>query len=141
MNSRRQFLQAATAAAGLLALPGIPSASALLSRPGSRFERFANALHTPFEVDLDSESKVVLTLAEARLEQSGPETEHFSLRFHGPASTHLKQGAYRFEHLELGSSHIFIVPDGAGSGRPTYAAVFNCLKAPPEAVHPRAQTK
>jgi hypothetical protein len=51
----------------------------------------------------------------------------FSLLFHGTQSQPLGQGTYSFEHPQVGSFDLFIVPVAAENGRLHYQAVFNRL--------------
>ena len=124
MKTRRQFLQAAT---GMIALGGIPLGRCGLESE-SRYDRFAHAVNTPFEVELENGAKAVLVLAEARLQNTGPETENFQLLFRSASSVRLEQGTYSMGNRHIGRSDIFIVP-GTGTSNPGYTAVFNCLKA------------
>jgi hypothetical protein len=63
----------------------------------------------------------------------------FSLRFQGAGGT-LPQNTYTMRQAGLGNFPLFIVPEGPGSDRPTYMAIFtkfadsapNMLIAPPE---------
>ena len=48
----------------------------------------------------------------------------FSLVFHGPLEPVLPQRIYPFEHAELGTFDLFIVPLGPDDGHMQYEAVF-----------------
>ena len=52
----------------------------------------------------------------------------FSLLFQGPHDRLLPQGTYQFEHEQIGSFPLFIVPIGAAKGGIQYEAVFNRLE-------------
>lgn len=128
MKTRRQFLQAATAAAGVIAFPTVTLGWPASTSGESRYKRFAAAVNTPFEIELEGGKKVILILTEALLQQSGPDTESFLLRFQNTSAELLSQGTYPFENRHLGRSEIFIVPDGLASSRPACVAVFNSLR-------------
>jgi hypothetical protein len=53
--------------------------------------------------------------------------ESFSLLFHGAQSQPLGQGTYSFEHPQLGTFALFIVPVAAEGGQLHYQVVFNRL--------------
>ena len=53
--------------------------------------------------------------------------ESFALLFHGAQSQPLGQGTYSFEHPQLGTFELFIVPVAAENERLHYQAVFNRL--------------
>jgi hypothetical protein len=57
--------------------------------------------------------------------------ENFSLLFHGAQSQPLGQGTYSFEHPQIGSFDLFIVPIAAENGQLHYQAVFNRLVQAP----------
>jgi hypothetical protein len=57
--------------------------------------------------------------------------ESFSLMFDGAQSQPLGQGTYLFEHPQIGSFDLFIVPIAAENGRLHYQAVFNRLVQTP----------
>jgi len=56
--------------------------------------------------------------------------ESFSLLFHGAQSLPLAQGTHSFEHPELGTFELFIVPVAAENGLLHYQAVFNRMVPP-----------
>jgi hypothetical protein len=53
--------------------------------------------------------------------------ESFSLLFHGAQSQPLGQGTYSFDHPEVGTFALFIVPIASEGGRLHYQAIFNRL--------------
>ena len=57
---------------------------------------------------------------------SADQEDCFSLLFRGPAGRPLTQGTYRFEHGQLGSFSLFIVPMVLDQGGQGYEAIFNC---------------
>jgi len=97
--------------------------------------RFSSLLQTHFLVRTAAASEPVqielvqvtpggaVTKAGAQVQQF----ESFSLLFHGPQSQPLPQGTHSFEHPQLGTFELFIVPVAAESGRLHYQAVFNRL--------------
>jgi hypothetical protein len=53
--------------------------------------------------------------------------ERFSILFQGPHDKLLPQGTYQFEHDQIGSFPLFIVPIGSASDGIQYEAMFNRL--------------
>jgi hypothetical protein len=53
--------------------------------------------------------------------------ERFAITFQGPHDRLLPQGTYQFEHEQIGSFPLFIVPVSSASGGMQYEAVFNRL--------------
>ena len=53
--------------------------------------------------------------------------ERFAITFQGPRDRLLPQGTYQFEHEQIGSFPLFIVPVGTTKGGIQYEAVFNRL--------------
>jgi hypothetical protein len=97
-------------------------------------EKLARFVHTKFLVHSDASQVVEVDLVEAtRLQRTdslttlgSPERwESFSVVFNGPEQSPLAQGTYRFDHEELGSFALFIVPVGQERGSRQYQAVFN----------------
>lgn len=90
---------------------------------------FEPLLETDFRLHLEGADEIVLRLAKAtdlaiEGRPHGPRRP-FSLIFHGPAELRLPQAAYLFEHPELPSLRIFIVPLGPRDGVERYQAVFH----------------
>jgi hypothetical protein len=94
---------------------------------------FSKHVNTKFRVDLDSENSVELELTEVKTyvskhqEQSG--MERFSLYFQGPPAPHLPQMVYPFQHAEMDSFEMFLVPIGKNDGGFRYESVFNYFKS------------
>ena len=90
-------------------------------------ETFADRLGETFRVESDS-GPVDLRLASAeRGIQRGAKPQgrkQFSIVFVGPLEPVLPQRIYRFEHDELGSFELFIVPIGPDGSGMQYEAVF-----------------
>lgn len=96
------------------------------------FTAFATYLHTPFLVRHPHGSAQWLELVRADLHlpySGGPTGEQFSLRFGAGLTAPLGQDTYEFNHQELGTFDLFIVPMGRDAeGRFLYEAAFNrCL--------------
>lgn len=99
-----------------------------------QLETFTPFLNSAFRVLREPGSSVELILFEATpsrngllKESIGSEDTHtsFSLLFRGPMNRVLSQGTYRFEHEQLGSFVLFLVPVGPGGGGLRYEVVFN----------------
>ncbi len=97
--------------------------------------RFTALVKTRFRVRVDAE-QVELELAEVR--QFSPRigansqgatlrNECFSLIFSGPSSPYLEQRIYDFQHDELGTFSLFMVPIGKTKEALQYEVVFNRL--------------
>jgi hypothetical protein len=54
-----------------------------------------------------------------------PARAPFSLLFRGPKNVYLPQRIYRFEHDEMGTLEIFIVPIGPDAVGMRFEAIFN----------------
>ncbi len=92
---------------------------------------FLKHVGTEFRVDPGNDGDPVkLELASVTpIHRSGVGTrdDPFSAEFHGPAGPVLTQRIYSFDHAELGTLEIFIVPIGSDpkTGRMRYEAIFN----------------
>jgi len=77
----------------------------------------------------DGEASITMKLAAVQrgpVRTHGQRTEPFSLVFAAPQGTMWPQRMYTFEHPELGSNMIFVVPIGPGDDHVMlYEAVFN----------------
>jgi hypothetical protein len=100
------------------------------------YARFAASVKTRFRVLADASGSIELELAEVRLFQprlrqnlEGPtlKNECFSLIFNGPPSPHLEQKMYDFQHDDLGTFPLFVVPIGKTREAFQYEVVFNRL--------------
>jgi len=91
-------------------------------------DAFEAHLGTEFNV-VDGDSSIVMKLAavqRAPVRTHGERKEPFSLVFSAPPGTAWPQRMYTFEHPDLGSSVIFVVPIGHGPDQVMlYEAVFN----------------
>jgi len=94
---------------------------------------FSKHVNTKFGVDLDGENSVDLLLTEVKgyvskhQEQEG--MERFSIYFQGPAEPHLPQKLYAFNHAEMGSFEMFLVPIAKNDEGFRYESVFNYYKS------------
>ena len=90
-------------------------------------ELFKGLLGSAFQVD-DHGTKLTLRLTDVQLAQQprgvAPNPAMFSLRFQYVKGTALPQGTYQFQHPQLGSFAMFVVPS-AKVQKPTYTAIFN----------------
>ena len=91
-------------------------------------DAFETHVGTEFTV-VDGDASIVMKLAavqRAPVRTHGERTEPFSLVFSAPAGTAWPQRMYSFEHPELGTHVIFVVPIGLGPDQVMlYEAVFN----------------
>ena len=79
-----------------------------------------------FAVDRNA---VVVVKADQLVEAQCPgQGARFSLLFQGPHDRLLPQGTYQFDHDQIGSFPLFIVPVGAAKSGLQYEAVFNRLE-------------
>jgi hypothetical protein len=90
-------------------------------------EHFTPHVGTAFQVRLNPEETVELTLAEilGYPDHEGPRREPFSLVFRGPHRFALPQRIYQVEHEKAGPMEIFLVPIGPDAQGMRYEAVFN----------------
>jgi uncharacterized protein DUF6916 len=83
---------------------------------------------TAFTV-VDGDQSIVMRLAAVQrgpVRRHGERTEPFSIVFSAPKGTTWPQRIYSFEHPELGTNVIFVVPIGPGPDQAMlYEAVFN----------------
>jgi hypothetical protein len=100
------------------------------------FARFSALVKTRFRVQADATTRIELELAKATQLQSQirPNSdgtiltyECFSLTFNGPGSRCLEQKMYEFQHDELGTFSLFMVPIGKTRDSFQYEVVFNRL--------------
>jgi len=90
-------------------------------------EEFAAQLKKKFRVQVDETNAVDLVLAEVSELKLLPGVEQFSIVFRGPLETFLGQGMREFEHDEMGSFQLFLVPINKLDDGFSYEAVFNRL--------------
>ncbi len=93
---------------------------------------FSKHVNTKFRVVLDANNSVELELTEVKgyvskhFEQTG--MERFSIYFQGPAESSLPQQTYTFQHAEMGSFEMFLVPVAKNQAGFRYESVFNYFK-------------
>ena len=90
-------------------------------------ETFARLLNTKFMLHVQPGLDVELELMEVTtgpVEKVG-QGDCFSLVFRGPADIHLPQRIYTFEHPQIGSFDLFIVPIRRHTDGFYYEVIFN----------------
>jgi hypothetical protein len=86
---------------------------------------FLQHLNTSFAVRSADGTRARLVLAKVMEHPVTRNVEQFSLIFHAPAGTAIRDGTHAFRHGALGEFNMFIVPVGASSLRRTvYQACF-----------------
>ena len=92
-------------------------------------QTFSDQLESVFTVLAEGGIEIPLTLREVKplgTRQDGERiVDSFSLLFDGPMESQLAQSSFEFQHSELGSLIIFIVPIGPNGDAMQYEAVFN----------------
>jgi uncharacterized protein DUF6916 len=88
---------------------------------------FVAQLNTSFKVNGGAEL-IELKLVEVSEFRETPRQERFSVLFRGPRARPLSQGLYDFEHEEIGSFNLFIVPVAQDEQEISYEAVFNRVR-------------
>lgn len=90
---------------------------------------FAGHVSDEFQIDTGDGTSVALVLIEARA--LGAASGHpaagrgpFALIFRGPLSPVYPQATYRFNHAQIGTFDMFIVPVGPADGGLHYEAIF-----------------
>src|SRR5580698_6510504 len=100
------------------------------------FAKFSALIKTRFRVQADAANWIELGLANVTQSQSHvrpnsdgttQRNECFSLTFIGPGSRFLEQKMYEFQHDELGTFSLFMVPIGKTRDSFQYEVVFNRL--------------
>ena len=91
-------------------------------------DTFLRHLDSKFRVGSGAPGAVELQLIEAEDHTRSPKNERFSLLFRGPKDSPLAQGMHRFEHDEIGSFDLFIVPVSQDQEGTQYEAIFNRLR-------------
>ena len=93
-------------------------------------ETFSRHVDSNFRVQAGNGGAISLKLSKISELQLSPRQERFSINFLGPSQPALAQGSYDFEHDEMGSFLLFIVPMLAGEEGILYEAVFNLIREP-----------
>jgi hypothetical protein len=84
---------------------------------------FAAQLNSEFRVDQNFDAKLI-EVTESKLH---PQQESFSMLFLMPHEFPITQGIYNFEHSELGTHDIFVVPIEQSADGIVFEAVVNRL--------------
>ena len=90
---------------------------------GQVFRLHVEGQERPLETTLESVTEI--PVAGWRPEEVAAHRKPFSLVFLGPPQVVLPQAIYRFEHAELGTIEIFIVPIGRTAQAVQYEVVFS----------------
>jgi hypothetical protein len=93
--------------------------------PELTYEAFAKTAHTKFMVQVDDTNKLELELIEVTDQKLTGNQEEFTLTFRGTNDCFLGQGTRLFEHDQIGTFVLFIVPVNQNSSGFYYEAVFN----------------
>ena len=89
------------------------------------YEAFAKNANAKFMVQVDDTRKLELELIEVTEQKLTGNQEEFTLIFRGTNECFLEQGTRIFEHNEIGTFVLFIVPVDQNSNGFYYEAVFN----------------
>ena len=87
-------------------------------------EEFAKYLHEKFRIRLN-EQTIEAELTDISEHLVSPRQERFSIVFRTSNEMLLEQGLRLFEHDQMGSFELFIVPIGRDEDGTYYEAVFN----------------
>jgi hypothetical protein len=125
-------------------LEAFRSNGAEASRHGAPFQLqdataplFVQHLNTPFAVRSADGTCARLVLADVSECPATKNVEQFSLIFHAPPCTAVRDGTHAFQHAALGDFSLFIVPVGASNLRRTvYQACFSRHLTPSDASDP-----
>ncbi|MGZ5435471.1 MAG: DUF6916 family protein [Pyrinomonadaceae bacterium] len=90
-------------------------------------EEFSKHLNTTFRIRLNNERTIDAKLIEVSERLVSPRQERFSLVFLSSNEVLIQQGMAPFEHDQMGSFQLFIVPIGQDEEGISYEAVFNRL--------------
>jgi hypothetical protein len=88
-------------------------------------ESFSEHVNSKFSVKRESAGAVELQLVEAQSVGANPAYEQFSLLFRGPLNSFLEQSIYSFEHDDLGTFEMFIVPVRQDKNGFQYQSIIN----------------
>ena len=90
-------------------------------------EEFTKHLNTKFRICPEGVEKVEAELTNVSEHLVSPRQERFSITFRASNETFLAQGLRRFEHDQMGTFDLFIVPIERTDEGTYYEAVFNRL--------------
>jgi hypothetical protein len=88
-------------------------------------EAFSRYLNTKFWLCDGDAARMEVELVKVSEFVASAGQEGFSVEFLGPLDTRAKQGTYKFEHADMGTFDLFIVPIGQIQDGIIYEAVFN----------------
>ena len=91
---------------------------------------FSKHVNTKFRVAVEPPVELELTEVKSYLSKAHEETgmERFSVFFLGPGDRFLAQYTYSFEHEQMGTFELFLVPVKQDQNGFRYEAVFNYYK-------------
>ena len=89
------------------------------------YEGFTNNRGSTFQVADDAGGVVELKLTEVSERKVSPRLEQFAIVFQGPRDTFLGQGMRTFNHEEMGTFDLFLVPIRDDAQGFYYEAAFN----------------
>jgi hypothetical protein len=90
-------------------------------------EEFSKHLNTKFRIHVNETEAIEAQLTEVSEFLTSPRQERFSILFRTANDPFLGQGLRRFEHEQMESFELFIVPIGRDEEGTNYEAVFNRL--------------
>ena len=90
-------------------------------------EEFSRHLNTKFGIRLSDEQVIEAELAELSELLLSARQERFAIVFRASNEVLIDQGLHRFEHNEMGTFNLFIVPIGRDERGTYYESVFNRL--------------
>lgn len=90
-------------------------------------EEFSKHLNTKFRIHVNETETTEAQLTEVSELLASPRQERFSILFRTANEPFLGQGMRRFEHEQMESFELFIVPIGRDEEGTNYEAVFNRL--------------
>lgn len=88
-------------------------------------ESSTEAINSQFNLVLENNVEISITLMEVNIHTNTKEHQNFSLIFQGPLQPFLNQGIRIVRHPLFGESEIFLVPIAKEENRFVYEAVFN----------------
>lgn len=102
-----------------------------MSAPLTEIE-FSKHVNTKFRVAVEPPLELELTQVKGYMNKPDEETgmERFSAFFLGPVDRFLQQQTYSFEHEQMGTFALFLVPVRQDQNGFRYEAVFNYYKNP-----------
>ena len=90
-------------------------------------EEFSKHLNTKFGIRISEAQVIEVELTEVSELLISTRQERFALIFRSPNDIVVAQGLHRFEHNQMGSFDLFIVPVDRDESGTSHEAVFNRL--------------